>query len=314
MPFDEPIMMTEAGFPYIPAGAHFTDRGTPYLTEAGVAMIARSSVDLSAADGFLGGFGPDLGFGGYLADPDVLPEPERLVKFLGQACYLSLGAGRTPNAEAGRYLDNLKRSGHGSVYEHPVFTLFFWGIDRSVTHELVRHRAGFGFSQVSQRYVDGTRLRFVERPEYQEDGLGPDAPPTLRDAVRDLHLGFLGEIDGAFATYEAKAASLIAAKELGHPMLAADARTEARKQVNQVAREGLPNCTEAPIGVTGNARAWRHAIEMRANAAADVPIRLAMLKAYRLLRMVAPLLFGDYEVVPLPSSRTAAVQTPNRKI
>ena len=44
--------------------------------------------------------------------------------------------------------------GHGSVLEHAVWNFIIAGVNRSYTHELIRHRTGFGYSQFSQRYVD----------------------------------------------------------------------------------------------------------------------------------------------------------------
>lgn len=308
------IRFTARAFPFIDSPVFVTDDATPYLKSPGVAMIARPEVDLDAASGFLHSFPSEFGFHEYLKDPDPLPPSERLVKFLGQVCYLSLGPQRTPNSKVGEYLQNIKSSGHGSVTEHANFSFLFWGIDRSVTHELVRHRAGFGFSQVSQRYVDGSRVRFVERPEYQVDRLPKDAAEELVRAVSALHENFEAEIDLARAGYEDAANHLASARELGHPMLQGGNRTEIRKQVNQVARECLPNCTEAPIGVTANVRAWRHFLEMRANAAADVQIRELAMRVYACLRVASPVLFGDYEVVDLPSSATQALQTSYRKV
>jgi thymidylate synthase (FAD) len=314
--------MSKYGLPFINPPVHRTPGGTPYLTEAGVAMISRPHVDLSGVRGFLDGFDADLGFADYLDDPTDLPPAEQLVKFMGQGCYLSLGDGRTKNDGAKRYFDNLKSSGHGSVFEHANFSFWIWGIDRSVTHELVRHRAGFGFSQVSQRYVDGTKLRFVERPEYQADSIwdAVNGGGTSRDGlyladvVSIMHGEFMKSIDEAKSAYDRRAEWLVKARELGHPMLQGGSKTELRKMVNQVAREGLPNSTEAPIGVTANVRAWRHACEMRANPAADVQIRAMAMKVYRCIACVAPILFDDYDVVQLETSGTEAITTPNRKV
>lgn len=305
------ILFTRGGMPYVAPPVLRTPAGTPYLEEAGVAIISRPHIDLDGVEPFLAGFEKSLGFGDYLADPTELPPAEALVKFAGQACYLSLGKGRTWNDEARRYFDNLKAQGHGSVFEHANFTAFLWGIDRSVTHELVRHRAGFAFSQVSQRYVDGTRLRFVMRPEYSLVHAGEI--PELRDAIEGLRLGFERDIDEARRRYEERAAALLRARDLGHPMLQGGSATELRKVVNQVAREGLPNCTEAPIVVTANVRAWRHAIEMRANRAADTQIRAVAIKVLRCLRALSPILFADHAEVAAPGG-TVAVETPTRKV
>src|SRR3989304_9631067 len=90
---------------------------------------------------------------------------------------MSFGPGRTTNANAVWYFDGkpgkpetgIKGQKHGSVLDHPNYTILNYGISRSLTHELVRHRAGCAYSQLSQRYVGGKMLRFVERPEYVGD-------------------------------------------------------------------------------------------------------------------------------------------------
>ena len=59
------------------------------------------------------------------------------------------------------YLENIKKQGHGSVLEHANYSVLLEGVSRSLTHELVRHRAGFAYSQLSQRYVDESKADFV---------------------------------------------------------------------------------------------------------------------------------------------------------
>lgn len=293
------VLGIDTGYPYIPAPSLSTPRGTPYLTQPGVHLIARSAVALESLREFLAGFDPALEFPQYLDDPTPLPPGAQLCKFAGQTCYMSFGPKRTYNRDADRYFTNLKESGHGSVLEHANFTFLFYGISRSLTHEWVRHRAGWGFSQVSQRYVSGKVLRFVERPEFQDDP--------------ELHALFVERIDRAAEEYERLAKVLMERQKAGMEMLSAEARTDLRKKVQQAARSLLPNETEAPIVVTGNARAWRHVIEMRANAHAETEIRALALRAYLCLAAVEPELFGDYRVVALPDG-THAVETAHRKV
>src|SRR5580704_12244522 len=104
------------------------------------------------------------------AEPAHLPvhwlgessDGERLAEFAGRMCYMSQ---RNPaNRPTREYLDNIKKQGHGSVLEHANYTLLLEGVSRSLTHELVRHRAGFAYSQLSQRYVDESRAAFVVPP------------------------------------------------------------------------------------------------------------------------------------------------------
>ena len=286
------------GFPAIHSSVHHTEAGTPYLKRPGVVVLAKPQTNVAGLGGFLEGFDPDLHFPEYLDDPIVLPDSSQLCKTSGQLCYGSFGRRRTKNENAAAYFERLTSAGHGSVLEHATFNFLLYGISRSVTHELVRHRAGAAFSQISQRYVSGSVLRFVERPEYQQDG--------------ELHRIFEERADRAAAEYEAMAELLLERQEGGASMLTADYKTDARKKVQQTARSLLPNETEAPMVFTGNVRALRHIIEMRADAHAESEIRNLALRLFLCLRTVDPILFGDYDLGELPDG-TYTVSTRNRK-
>lgn len=280
------VSTTQAGYPFIASPICHTTQGTPYLKVPGVTLLARPQVSLEGMSDFLEGFGDELNFSQYLQDPTPLAHGAQLCKTAGQLCYASFSPKRTYNANAERYFQNIIESGHGSVLEHANFTLLFYGISRSVTHELVRHRAGVGFSQLSQRYVSGRVLRFVERPEYQNNS--------------QLHARFERRIDFLAEEYEALAEALLVEQKAGSEILSADERTDLRKKVQQAARSALPNETEAPIVVTANVRAWRHIIEMRANPHAETEIREMAFRAYLCLAHTEPLLFGDYNIERLP--------------
>ena len=145
-----------AGYPAIASPAFTTPKGTPYLRAPGVALLSRPQPFMANLADFLNGFDPALQFVSYLDDGTELSPGAQICKTAGQLCYASFGPKRTKNENAERYFDNIKESGHGSVLEHANYTFLFYGISRSVTHELVRHRAGFAFSQISQRYVSGS--------------------------------------------------------------------------------------------------------------------------------------------------------------
>jgi thymidylate synthase (FAD) len=285
------------GFPAIHSPIHHTRAGTPYLKSPGVVMLAKPQTNVASLAGFLEGFDPKLRFPEYLDDPTRLPDSSQLCKTAGQTCYMSFGIKRTTNENAGKYFERLTSAGHGSVLEHSNFSFLLYGISRSVTHELVRHRH-LGFSQVSQRYVSGSVLRFVERPEYQSD--------------ERLHRLFEDRADGVAAGYEAMANHLLERQEGGASMLSADYKTDARKKVQQTARSLLPNETEAPMVCTGNVRALRHVVEMRANAHAESEIRNLAVRIFLCLVTADPILFGDYEIGELPDG-THTVTTEYRK-
>jgi thymidylate synthase (FAD) len=286
-------------FPAINAPVFKSPQGTPYLTAPGAVLIAKPDIELSGVKSFLEGFENSLGFANYIDDPTLLSSGAQLCKIAGQTCYASFSPKRTMNRDAERYFKNIMESGHGSVLEHANFSFLFYGISRSLTHELIRHRAGFGFSQLSQRYVSGRVLRFVERPEFQDGGR--------------FHQMFLQRIDRAYAEYHQLADALLAEQEQGTAILSAEAKTDLRKKVNQAARGLLPNETETIMVITGNVRAWRHVIEMRASDHSELEIRALAVRVFLCLRQIEPLLFGDYELHELPDG-THSVTTPNRKV
>lgn len=296
--FEELGGTVSGGFPAIHSQAYHTGSSVPYLKAPGVVMLARPQTNVGGLEGFLEGFDPALDFPDYVNDPTELPDSSQLCKTAGQLCYASFGPRRTKNENAASYFERLTSAGHGSVLEHASFSFLLYGISRSVTHELVRHRAGAGFSQISQRYVSGAVLRFVERPEYQDD--------------EDLHRLFEGRADRAAAEYEEMAEELLEKQEGGAAMLSADYKTDARKKVQQTARSLLPNETEAPMVFTGNVRALRHIIEMRADAHAESEIRTLALRLFLCLHRSDPILFGDYELDELPDG-TYKVATQHRK-
>ena len=217
-------------------------------------------------------------------------------------CYLSFGEdaglegghrsipGRTTN-EA--YLANILQVKHGSVLEHAVWTLLLEGISRSLTHELIRHRAGFGFSQLSQRYVDESNIAFVLPPEITA---GTPAYEIWAQACEQSLEAYRGLLD-----------------EMSNLVGDAGPATMRKKRARQAARAVLPNCAETKIVVTGNARAWRHFMEMRGSGGADVEIRRLATAVLEVLTAEAPHIFGDMHMVP-HSDGTRTVETPNSKV
>lgn len=286
-------------FPRLDAPAFTTPGGVAYVKEPGVVLISQPDVDISGMRTFLDQFKADLQFGAYVDDPTALPAGTHLCKTAGQTCYCSWGAKRTMNDQASKYIANIVESGHGSVLEHANYTFFLYGISRSLTHELVRHRAGCAYSQVSQRYVDDTTLRFVMRPEY-------DGDPELEQR-------FFTNIERAAKEYREITDLLMQRQSAGAGILSGEKKRDERKKRQQAARAVLPNETEAPITFTANARALRHTMEMRASDHAEVEIRRLFMKVYRVAIQVDPILFGDYQVVTLPDG-TECLHTAHRKV
>lgn len=203
---------------------------------------------------------------------------QALAEFAGRACYQSWHKPNPSTATNAGYLRHILEVGHLSVLEHGSVTFYITGISRSLTHELIRHRH-FSYSQLSQRYVPERDAAMVE--------------PEVIAADPELHKKFV----------EATEASVRAYTELleGLEQRFADVQnaTLRRKQARQAARSVLPNATETRIVVTGNYRAWRHFIAMRATEHADVEIRELAVECLRQLQRVAPNVFGDFTISTL---------------
>jgi thymidylate synthase (FAD) len=199
---------------------------------------------------------------------------ERIAEFAGRLCYMSQHnpAGRT----TAEYLRNILRQGHGSVFEHSQYVLIIEGISRSCSHELVRHRAGFGYSQLSQRYVDESHAAFVMPPAIQGD-------PALEAA-------WLAQVEAAQAAYVQAVEGLMARYAW------VEDRVHRRKLAREAARSVLPNATEVKIVVSANVRAWRTMLELRLGEGAELEIRRMAVAVLRLLQSEAPALFGDFEI------------------
>jgi thymidylate synthase (FAD) len=99
----------------------------------------------------------------------------------------------------------------------------------------------------------------------------------------------------------------------GDPRLVAEARTDMRKRVQQTARSVLPNEAETTMVLSANVRAWRHMIEMRTDQHAEREIRDLYFRIFLCLRLLEPMLFGDYDIESFADG-TYGVVTDWRKI
>ena len=208
---------------------------------------------------------------------------EQLVEMAGRQCYESWSnPGGKTNAE---YIGNMLGHGHMSVIEHGTATFRLTGVSRSFTHELVRHRL-FSYSQLSQRYVSEKDAAFVEPEVIASD---PKAHEIFLRSVSHSRNAYnqLNEIlKGRFEDLQDK--------------------TLRRKKAREAARAVLPNATETKIVVTGNFRAWRHFIRMRAAEHTDVEIRAVAMEILRQLKGLSPSVFGDFEVFKGPDGHECA--------
>ncbi|MCC6769861.1 MAG: FAD-dependent thymidylate synthase [Gemmatimonadaceae bacterium] len=225
-------------------------------------------------------------------EPEHLPvqwmgdstDGERLAEFAGRLCYMSQ---RNPAKRSTReYLENILKQGHGSVLEHANYSLLLEGISRSLTHELVRHRAGFAYSQLSQRYVDESEAAFVVPPAIIGDTALEEAWKRQVESAQHAYVALVDALMERYAWVGDK--------------------VHRRKMAREAGRGVLPNSTETKIVVTANVRAWRTMLELRCGEGAEQEIRRMGLQVLRVLQVEIPAFFADFEIYLADDRREAA--------
>jgi thymidylate synthase (FAD) len=252
------------------------------IAEPRVYLVGTQTIDDAALDRFLA----DEGVAGWRTDTEVAGE--KLVEVAGRLCYMSFAKPR-PGGNAA-YLGHILEVGHGSVLEHTVFNLIFAGVSRSLTHELARNYIAKVTGRKDARALDvSIDMTNMNRPTGAEKaGLNW---LRMTEMSRDCYASLADYLENR------------SNRTVGRFSID-------RKPAREAARSVLPNATETKIFVTGNARALRHFIEMRADPAADAEIRRLALAVLATLREAAPNLFGDYQVSGDPPAAT----TPHRKV
>lgn len=199
---------------------------------------------------------------------------DKVVEFGGRLCYMSQSNPAKRTTE--EYIKNILEQGHGSVLEHATYSLLIEGISRSCSHELVRHRAGFSYSQLSQRYVDESDCAFVVPPAI----LGNDVLTNawIRD-IREAKQKYINQVNALLQVYAGEQDKVLR-----------------RKIAREAARSVLPNATETKMVVTANARAWRTMLELRCGPHAEKEIRRLALVILKTLQQESPALFGDFSI------------------
>jgi thymidylate synthase (FAD) len=203
---------------------------------------------------------------------------QALAEFAGRACYESWHKPNPATATNASYLRHLIEVGHLSALEHGTATFYLTGLSHSCAHELTRHRH-FSYSQLSPRYTPPDDARMVVPDLIADD-------PELRER-------YLAATAASVRAYE----ELLARME--ESLADTPGATLRRKQMRQAARAVLPHSVETRLVVTGNYRAWRHLIAVRATEHTDAELRALAVACLRELQRSAPHVFGDFTISTL---------------
>ena len=153
--------------------------------------------------------------------------------------FTKASTGEIEIAKMQRLISNVIESGHGSTIEHVVFTFGISGVSRTLSHQLVRHRAGVAFDQQSQRYVTFKKAATM-------------LPQTIAEAEPDVRERYEESVAGAMSLY----GDLVGA---GIP--------------GEDARFVFPNATRTNLVMTVNLRALIHMSGLRLCTMAQWEIR-----------------------------------------
>jgi thymidylate synthase (FAD) len=211
---------------------------------------------------------------------DNSTDAEKLIEAAGRICYMSFGQRQFRRGSS--YIANLIARGHESVLEHASWSFLLCGVSRAFTHQLVRHRIGFSYSQLSQQYHDETEASFV-------------AP---RSVVRspELRRVWTNAVESAKQAYSALLETELSFRSTE---LSKETRQEAMRLVRSAARSVLPNATETKIFFTANARSLRHFLTIRGAVEGDEEMRIVSALLLRELQPDAPTIFADFRIEEL---------------
>lgn len=234
-------------------------------------IIGRTTIDLGAIESFLREQKITW------EKDTTASDSEALVEFAGRICYMSFGT-KQSSISNDSFIKDLIHQGHNSVLEHATWTFILSGVSRAFSHQLVRHRIGFSFSQLSQQYVNHSQIEFVEPNELSKY---PEAKEHWHQAIESIR-----------KAYKHIANEL----EDNIPKNIFSSKREFYRLVRSIARSILPNATETVIVFTANARAICHFLRVRGDIEGDIEMRKVAAELLRLMQEEVPSVFSDFKI------------------
>jgi thymidylate synthase (FAD) len=208
-------------------------------------------------------------------------EAQELIEAAGRVCYMAFGPDQSDRNNI-EYIRHLIKMGHESVLEHVNWSFVITGISRALSHQIVRHRIGFAFSQLSQQYHDETDADFRMPTELEgnprAEAAWERAITTAKESYSEI-LRALDESSGGGTQY-------LTSREL-------------RRAIRSAARSVLPSSTETTLFVTANARALRHFLAVRGSTPGDREMRDVAVALFRAVLREAPAVFFDFKIATL---------------
>lgn len=201
-----------------------------------------------------------------------------------------------------------------SVVEHPCWTFLVVGAGRGFSHEQVRHRVGWAYSQLSTRYCDFER-------EEEEGTWDPGfVIPPLAQLSEHTTEAFQRHIEESQKAYQLLLGSIMAdlEKDPGFQdrlakLTPRERKRMLRKAARGAARDILPIATEAIMTMSANARSIWNTIYLRANEHAEAAIRSVYVQIAQIMEKEMPSLFHGLEYYKTWDG-TLCVRLPREKL
>lgn len=264
-----------------------------HTVEIGIFFIANTKVNEQEAKNWMEHIGADE----FDINLGVKTDAEALIELAGRRCYMSFQKGLNPNVtkirtDIGEYIENILKSGHGSVLEHASYTFAIEGVSRVFTGEMNRHRAGMAISEGSMRYIRFTDMGYWVPPSIQ----GPDKyhfnewndPKAILDWKKFQTRKVFVE---AFMNAEESYKELL---DIWKEELAPESKFHLKKQITSMMRRIVPMGIATGGMWTGNLRAIRHILTMRTTAAAEEEIAFVFSNVMQRIAQKEPTIFGDF--------------------
>lgn len=213
---------------------------------------------------------------------DAESDTEVIVEAAGKLCYMSfstdLNANLTKTGTRNNFdyiQEGLIATKHGSVLEHTAINLMLTNVSRVFTHELVRHRAGAAYSQLSGRFVRTDELSFW-------------VPTVIKENIELAEL-----FEEAIVHQELILAKMVEASRINS--MTAPSDFAKKKQLTSAFRRIIGNGVANHIEATYNHRALRHLITQRTSRHAEEEIRLVFNSIAEQVADRYPALYADMQ-------------------
>jgi len=214
-----------------------------------------------------------------------------LTMLAGKRCYKSFNTSLNKNLtrvrdDVSEFIENILRSGHGSVLRHVNYTFGIEGITRVCTAELNRHSVGAAISEGSQRFI-----------REDDTALGYRIPRIFENQVMDGE-GFLLKRQQSRAVLERSFRRSIEDYRELEEIWQIDKipyTMHEKKELTSAFRRVLTQNIATGGVWTFNLQALRHIFSVRCTPLAEEEIFEVGVKMLKIMMLEEPDVFGDFE-------------------